>query len=229
MGVPDFLQKDHEAPAVDVFAQLEVPSNMAEMKVIGDRERMLIPMLSHVLEALVRRNDLLVAADKTTVTAFHALKAPAVAVPDYVERIRKYSLCSPCCFVIGLVFMDRYLQRNPDFILSSLSVHRLVLTSVLLAAKFLDDFYYNNSFWAKVGGIPVAELNALELELLFKLNFDLHVSVEEYIRYRGTLLHSHQGGIEAAKKSATLCSEAMFKQQQQFAAVEYVDAMCVEH
>mmetsp|Transcript_17709 Transcript_17709/g.41654 ORF Transcript_17709/g.41654 Transcript_17709/m.41654 type:complete len:224 (-) Transcript_17709:84-755(-) len=198
MGVPQFLEQEEHQEQKMVSFELEEPRDQAHMKTVGERERLLIPMLAHVLEALVLRNDKL-GLDKN-VTAFHALKTPAVTINDYVERIRKYSACSPCCFVVGLVFMDRYLQRNPAFVLSSLSVHRLLLTCVLLAAKFLDDFYYNNAFWAKVGGVPVLELNALELELLFKLNFDLHVTTEEYLRYRKTLLAGSQG-VEKAKQN----------------------------
>ena len=57
----------------------------------------------------------------------------------------------------------------------SLNVHRILLSSVMVAAKFLDDFYYSNEFWAKIGGVPNSELNTLELEFLFMTNFDLHV------------------------------------------------------
>lgn len=34
---------------------------------------------------------------------------------------------------------------------SPLNVHRLLLTGVMLAAKLMDDKYYNNSYYAKVG------------------------------------------------------------------------------
>jgi hypothetical protein len=31
----------------------------------------------------------------------------------------------------------------------------------MVAAKFLDDFYYKNEFYAKIGGISRAEINVL--------------------------------------------------------------------
>ena len=37
-----------------------------------------------------------------------------------------------------LIYIDRLIQRN-NFILSGLNVHRVVITSVMLAAKFFDD------------------------------------------------------------------------------------------
>lgn len=33
----------------------------------------------------------------------------------------------------------------------------------MIAAKYLDDFYYKNDFYAKIGGIPPKDINLLEL------------------------------------------------------------------
>lgn len=57
----------------------------------------------------------------------------------------------------------------------------------MIAAKFYDDFFYYNPFFATVGGIKPLEINALEIELLFLLEFNLFVSREEYGRYYETL------------------------------------------
>ena len=54
---------------------------------------------------------------------------------------------------------------------------------MLVAAKFFDDQYYNNAYYAKVGGVPCAEVNSLELELLFSCGFSLHVSTDTFEKY----------------------------------------------
>jgi hypothetical protein len=51
------------------------------------------------------------------------------------------------------------------------------------AAKFLDDFYFSNKHWAEVGGISTEEINSLELEFLFLLEFDVNVQRDEYDWY----------------------------------------------
>lgn len=33
----------------------------------------------------------------------------------------------------------------------------------MVSAKFYDDFYYRNDFYAKLGGIGMSEINDLEL------------------------------------------------------------------
>jgi hypothetical protein len=38
-----------------------------------------------------------------------------------------------------------------------------MINSVMLAAKFFDDQYFNNAYYAKVGGVPCNEMNLLEV------------------------------------------------------------------
>jgi len=107
----------------------------------------------------------------------------------YLEctSIHKYASCSNECFILALIYIDRLIQRN-NFLLTELNVHRVVICAVLLAAKFFDDAYYNNAYYAKVGGVLVSEINGLEVDFLFRINFSLHVSPEEFEKYRAELL-----------------------------------------
>jgi hypothetical protein len=73
-------------------------------------------------------------------------------------------------------------------LLTELNVHRVVITAVLLAAKFFDDAYYNNAYYAKVGGVLVSEMNGLEVDFLFRINFTLHVKPDVFDKYRRELL-----------------------------------------
>ena len=49
-----------------------------------------------------------------------------------------------------------HLQADPA-LLTSLSVHRVLVTAVLVAAKWLDDSYFNNAYYAKARYIPATE------------------------------------------------------------------------
>lgn len=136
----------------------------------------ILNVVSAVLERLVENNNLRCDA---VVTKFHAVKIPSISILDYLLRIQKYARCSSSCFVLALIYIDRLIEEN-DFILSNLSVHRVVITSVMIAAKFFDDEYFNNSFYAKVGGIRCLELNQLEVDFLFRVNFSLHVRPSDF-------------------------------------------------
>lgn len=103
---------------------------------------------------------------------------PPISLDAYCERVAKYTKCSSMCFVTALIYMTRIAKRDPSLHCTGLSVHRLLLTGVLLSAKFLDDSYFNNSVYARVGGIANKELNRLELEMLRLLEFRLYVAPE---------------------------------------------------
>lgn len=64
-----------------------------------------------------------------------------------------------------------------------LTIHRLLLTCLLLAAKVLDDGGYYNKTYAFLGGISLSEMNKLEIALLSKLNYTTHVTRELFFEF----------------------------------------------
>lgn len=147
----------------------------------------IVKVLADVLDRLVVSNAGLAMQDPGQVTKFHALKAPGIGIFPYLERIHKYASCSNECFILALIYIDRLIQRN-NFLLTELNVHRVVITAILLAAKFFDDAYYNNAYYSKVGGVLVSEMNGLEVDFLFRINFSLHVTPELFEKYKAELV-----------------------------------------
>eukprot|EP01018_Ginkgo_biloba_P014562 Gb_11201 [translate_table: standard] len=76
--------------------------------------------------------------------------------------------------------IDHLIQLNLGSRITSLNVHRLLITTVMLASKFLDDLNYNNAYYAKVGSITTKHINSLEMEFLFMLDFRLHETVSVF-------------------------------------------------
>lgn len=97
-------------------------------------------LLASLLERSVLKNETMLETTqiKDAITVFHGLRAPPVSIQQYIDRIFKYSGCSPSCFIVAKIYVDRFLQ-NTDIPLTSLNVHRLLITSVMVAAKFIDD------------------------------------------------------------------------------------------
>lgn len=146
-------------------------------------ESSLVPVLSYILTKMVERNDKLPRINFKR-TVFHADKAPLISLPRYLERVLSYAPCSNSCFIIALIYIDRIIQTHSDFILNSLSVHRVLITSVMLATKFFDDETFNNLYYARVGGLQVSELNQLEQKFLLLIDFSLTIQAEVFERYR---------------------------------------------
>jgi hypothetical protein len=75
-----------------------------------------------------------------------------------------------------LAYIDITCTNNPTFTLSSLTVHRFLIAGVCAGSKAQCDVFCTNSHYAKVGGINIKELNALEMEFLKVTQWDLCVS-----------------------------------------------------
>lgn len=74
----------------------------------------------------------------------------------------------------------------------------------MLAAKFFDDHYFNNAFYAKVGGVPSNEMNSLEVEFLFMVNFSLYCAMDTYKQYYTELWnHTLHGTCGCAQRKST--------------------------
>eukprot|EP00931_Biecheleriopsis_adriatica_P075191 TRINITY_DN49114_c0_g1_i1.p1 TRINITY_DN49114_c0_g1~~TRINITY_DN49114_c0_g1_i1.p1 ORF type:complete len:234 (+),score=41.07 TRINITY_DN49114_c0_g1_i1:91-792(+) len=147
-----------------------------------------VTALAHVLTQLAS-----LTGRPQRMTRFHAVRAPQLSIHDYLVRIATYFQCSHECFVLSLIYIDRIVKLHPEFSINSLSVHRLVVTSVMLAAKFFDDVYYSNAYYGKVGGVRTSELNALEILFLKLIEWRMHVLPEEYQQYRNHVLAAVHG------------------------------------
>lgn len=101
-----------------------------------------ISLIALSLRRSIRKNEKFIQTSRRRtgriITDFHSAAAPSVTVQQYIERIFKYANCSPSCYVVAFLYMDRYLKRV-GVRLTSLNVHRLLITAVMLAAKFMDD------------------------------------------------------------------------------------------
>ncbi|XP_020259538.1 cyclin-P3-1-like [Asparagus officinalis] len=101
-----------------------------------------LSLLSSVLKRTIQKNksSLDSTMRKTNDTIDHGLRAPDHSIQSYAERIFKYSKCSHSCFILAHVYIDRYLEQ-PGVHLSCLNVHQLLMTSVVIATKFIDDVW----------------------------------------------------------------------------------------
>merc|ERR1740133_766619 len=100
---------------------------IAQVMSVGTPER-IVGVISKLLTDLVARNDQL-PLSPTQVTPFHSSKPPTISVKSYLEdRILKYAGCSEETFILALIYMDQVVQFNPEFVISSLNVHRLLIT-----------------------------------------------------------------------------------------------------
>lgn len=134
---------------------------------------------------------------KNSLMGFHGSNVPGIGIEAYLSRILKYCPMTPDVFIALLVYLDRISERGAKlssnglslFMLDSYNVHRLIIAGMTVASKFFSDIFYKSSRYAKVGGLPVDELNALELQFILLLDFKLMVQVEELQKYADFILN----------------------------------------
>ncbi|XP_009760376.1 cyclin-U4-1-like [Nicotiana sylvestris] len=156
---------------------------MAQLDTSDQEIPKVINFMASVLERVAETNDLSRRFSAQKISMFHGLTRPTISVESYLERIFKYANCSPSCFVVAYIYLDRFSQRQPLLPINSFNVHRLLITSVLVSAKFMDDIFYNNAYYAKVGGISTKEMNLLEVDFLFGIGFQLNVTPTTFHTY----------------------------------------------
>lgn len=85
------------------------------------------------------------------------------------------------------------------FVVDSFNIHRLIIAGVTCASKFFSDVFYTNSRYAKVGGLPLAELNHLEIQFLLLNDFRLAIQVEDLEAYATMLVEFYAREVVAQR------------------------------
>lgn len=147
-------------------------------------------MIADMLGRLISHNDL-IPLTPSNLTRFHSRTPPNISLTDYLRRIVKYTSVEKSCLLILLIYIDRVCELHPHFTVSSLTVHRFLITAVTVSSKALCDSYCTNSHYAKVGGISTQEINALELEFLSLIDWHLASTGPILQQYYSNLVEQH--------------------------------------
>ena len=139
-----------------------------------------------------------------SVSCFAGKHIPQISIEQYLLRIQKYCPTTNDIFLSILVYFDRISKKcnnnnNDDnsginqsgskqiFVMNSYNIHRLLISAVTVSTKFFSDFFYSNSRYARVGGIPLQEMNKLEIQFLLLCDFKLSIPIDELQRYADLL------------------------------------------
>ncbi|KAH8716960.1 cyclin-domain-containing protein [Phaeosphaeriaceae sp. PMI808] len=196
---------DEAAPPEETSANIRVPLSPAKRARPQDPNTRVMPfqyetcnvrdlgvLISDMLMELVRINDEQPLRDGT-LTRFHSRAPPGISVGDYLSRLIIHATLSPPILLSMVFYVDKLCAMYPAFTISSLTVHRFLITSATVAAKGLSDSFWTNSLYARVGGVSVRELALLELEFLRRLDWRIVPKPEVLVDYYKGLVERGSG------------------------------------
>eukprot|EP01064_Diplonema_japonicum_P022445 TRINITY_DN3224_c0_g3_i1.p1 TRINITY_DN3224_c0_g3~~TRINITY_DN3224_c0_g3_i1.p1 ORF type:complete len:307 (+),score=62.35 TRINITY_DN3224_c0_g3_i1:51-923(+) len=138
---------------------------------------------------------------------FESLQLPPVSMGNYCWLLwlgmGGYG-CGDGMWVSALVLLRRFLETGHTP-LTAHTVHRLLLTSVVVAAKLIEDCQPSNKCASVLGGVDLANLNLMEATFIRTLNFELYVSPDDYSSCLAAIsLQCLGDGSPASSMSSTL-------------------------
>ena len=144
-------------------------------------------LISRMFDKLISHNDNVIVLEPTR---FHARSPCAISIHDYLSRITKFLVVERATLLMLVCYVDRICQLKPIYMITSLTAHRFIITAIVIACKTISDTYSTNTFYARVGGLPLGELNILELEMITVLDWNLGCTNEVLQQYYENLLTS---------------------------------------
>jgi len=152
----------------------------------------LVLLISNMLLELIRFNDQIPLKDGR-LTRFHSRAPPGIGVKDYLQRLTTHATLSPPILLSMVYYIDRLCALYPAFTISSLTVHRFLITSATVASKGLSDSFWTNNTYARVGGVSLKELALLELEFLWRVEWRIVPKPEVLVDYYRSLVERSEG------------------------------------
>lgn len=119
--------------------------------------------------------------------------SPGISVLDYLSRLAKHATLTTPLLLAMVYYIDRLCLMYPAFTITTLTIHRFLITAATVASKGLSDSFWNNSTYARVGGIKKSELGVLELDFLHRVDWKIIPTPEVLISYYNGLVERNDG------------------------------------
>jgi len=177
----------------------------------------LVLLISNMLMELIRFNDRIPLKDGR-LTRFHSRAPPGISVIDYLQRLTTHATLSPPILLSMVYYIDRLCALYPAFTISSLTVHRFLITAATVASKGLSDSFWTNNTYARVGGVSLKELALLELEFLWRVEWRIVPKPEVLEDYYRSLVERSEGFdieiVEGAEEAESMRGVKMGKDKE---------------
>ncbi|KAK9711908.1 hypothetical protein K7432_007467 [Basidiobolus ranarum] len=104
---------------------------------------------------------------------------------EFISELIRHSKVPTNNILCALLYLVRMKRRHPECQGTFGAGYRLFLAALIISNKYLYDNPYQNQSWVKISGnrFTLQEINLMEFELLYFLNFHLNVTKEQWTNF----------------------------------------------
>jgi hypothetical protein len=107
---------------------------------------------------------------------------PSIKIKDYLQQLYEYGKMDGSTIILMLIYIDRLCNIN-KIKLTYRIIHKLILSSLIIAIKYNEDEIYSLKIYARAGGVTKAELEFLEICFISCIHFNLFIKEELFNKY----------------------------------------------
>lgn len=139
---------------------------------------------------------------------FFSKKAPPIALEQYLLRLQRYCPMSAAVYLAAGSYVHKLAVAEKLVPVTGRTAHRLLLGTLRVAMKALEDLRYPQARFAGVGGVKESELRALEIAVCYLTEFDLQVGPE---RLHADMCKLQQAAEQGSKVKSRLSDSYQLK------------------
>ena len=152
---------------------------------LSEEQLKLISSISQKLEKIIENNNYYEYNNdehNLLINAFNSKEFIDIPIYEFLTRIIMYFNCQDSSLIISLIYLDKLIMKNIN--INKYNIYQLLFTCLLISVKYNEDNIYKNNYYSEIIGVTSAQLNLLEYNLYYLLDFNAYIKNETYEYYK---------------------------------------------
>ena len=124
--------------------------------------------------------------DEKKITEYDSRQIPTIGINIYIKRWIDHANMDENNIRGAIILLERLINKS-NIEMTYNRIHRLLLCSLLIIAKYDHDWPFLNSHYATIAGTSLMELNRLEKAFLRDIDWNIYISDNQWDEYKNIL------------------------------------------